>query len=58
MKYSHFIFGTVPLLTDQPGNLMTNVTGTAPAVGYFGACAVLEASCTVDDPYRTEFPEH
>lgn len=54
-KYSHFIFGTVPLLTDQPANLPTNVTGTMPAVGYFGACTVVEASCTVDNPYRTEF---
>ena len=54
-KYTHFIFGTVPLLTDQPANLPTNVTGSGPVVGYFGACAVVEASCTVDDPYRTEF---
>lgn len=54
-KYSHFIFGTVPLLTDQPTDLPTNVTGTGPVVGYFGACAVFEASCVVDDPYRTEF---
>ena len=57
MKYSHFIFGTVPLLTDQPTNLMTNVSGTGPVVGYFGACSITEASCTVDDPYRTEFPD-
>lgn len=56
-KYSHFIFGTVPLLTDQPASLPTNVTGTGPVVGYFGACSVVEACCTVDDPYRTEFPE-
>jgi len=55
MKYSHFIFGTVPLLTDQPGNLMTNVSGNGPVVGYFGACAVSEASCVVDDPFRTEY---
>lgn len=55
-KYTHFIFGTVPLLTDQPANLPTNVTGPGPVVGYFGACAVVEAACTVDDPYRTEFP--
>lgn len=55
-KYSHLIFGTVPLLTDQPTNLPTNVTGTGPVVGYFGACTVVEASCTVDDPYRTDFP--
>ena len=55
-KYTHFIFGTVPLLTDQPANLPTNVTGSGPVVGYFGACSVVEASCTVDDPYRTEFP--
>lgn len=53
-KYCHFIFGTVPLLTDQPANLPTNVTGTWPVVGYFGACTVVEASCTVDDPYRTK----
>ncbi len=57
MKYSHFIFGTIPLLTDQPTDLITNITGTEPAVGYFGACAVIEVSCTVDDPYRTEFLE-
>jgi hypothetical protein len=56
-KYTHFIFGTVPLLTDQPANLPTNVTGPGPVVGYFGACAIVEAACTVDDPYRTEFPE-
>lgn len=55
-KYTHFIFGTVPLLTDQPANLPTNVTGSGPVVGYFGACAIVEAHCTVDDPYRTEFP--
>jgi hypothetical protein len=55
MKYSHLNFGTIPILTEQPANLPTNITGTAPAVGYFGACAVSEVNCIVDDPYRTEY---
>lgn len=55
MYYSHFIVGTLPILTDQPTNLTTNIVGDAPVVGYFGACAVTEASVTVDDPQRTEF---
>ena len=55
MKYSHLNFGTIPILTEQPANLPTNITGTAPAVGFFGACAVTEVSCTVDDPYRTKY---
>lgn len=55
MNYNHLIFGTIPILTDQPSNLGTNITGSAPAVGYFGACAVTQISCTVDDPWRTEF---
>lgn len=55
MKYNHLVFGTIPILTEQPANLPSNVTGTAPAVGYFGACAVCEASVVVDDPYRTAY---
>ena len=55
MKYSHLTFGTIPILTEQPANLPTNITGTAPAVGYFGACALSEASVVVDDPYRTDY---
>lgn len=55
MQYSHLLVGTIPILTEQPSNLLTNITGTAPAVGYFGACAVCEVSCVVDDPYRTEY---
>lgn len=55
MKYSHLTFGTVPILTEQPANLPTNITGTAPAVGYFGACALSEASVVVDNPYRTKY---
>lgn len=55
MKYSHLTFGTIPILTEQPANLPTNITGTAPAVGYFGACALSEASVVVDDPFRTEY---
>ena len=58
MKYNHLVFGTIPILTEQPANLQSNVTGTAPVVGYFGACAVIEASCTVDDPYRKEYRPH
>lgn len=55
MKYSHITFGTIPILTEQPSNLPTNISGTAPAVGYFGAAAVIEVSCVVDDPYRTKY---
>ena len=52
MKYSHLVFGTIPILTEQPANLQTNVTGTGPVIGYFGACAISEASCVIEDPYR------
>ena len=55
MKYNHLVFGTIPILTEQPANLPTNLSGSAPVVGYFGACAVCEASCVVDDPFRTEY---
>ena len=55
MKYSHLTFGTIPILTEQPANLPSNITGTAPAVGFFGAGALCEVSVVVDDPYRTEY---
>jgi hypothetical protein len=55
MRYNHLVFGTIPILTEQPSNLQTNVTGTGPVVGYFGACAICEASCVIDDPYRAEY---
>lgn len=53
--YFHFITGTIPILTDQPTNLATNVHSSEPVVGYFGACAVCEASCVVGDPFKKEY---
>ena len=55
MTYHHLLSGTVPITSEQPSNLQTNIRGEAPAVGYFGACAVTARSCVVDDPFRTEY---
>lgn len=54
--YSNVMDITIPLLTPQPANVPTNITG-GPAVGYFTTCPVLSVSCIVDDPDRTEFLE-
>lgn len=55
--YLNIMNVSIPLLTPQPANIPTNISGDGPAVGYFATCPVLTASCVVDDPDRTEFLE-
>ena len=55
MYYFHLITGTIPILTDQPANLPSNIRSEERAEGFFGACAVCEASCEVGDPFKREY---
>ena len=43
----------MPLMSSQPANPPTNLSGDGDVMGYFGACAVVSASCTVTDPFQT-----
>ena len=49
---SSSVGAAVPMLQSQPANCPTNVTGSAPAVGYFVACSSSSASVVIDDPFR------
>ena len=43
----------MPLMSSQPANPPTNLSGDGDVMGFFAACAVVSASCTVTDPYQT-----
>lgn len=43
----------MPLMSSQPANPPTNLSGDGDVMGFFAACAVVSASCTVTDPFQT-----
>ena len=43
---------SMPLLSSQPMNPLTNITGDGDVLGFFAACPVLTASVTVTDPFQ------